>query len=262
MKEIFALDIGTRKVMGMVACAQDDSLEILGVDVIEHSSRPMFDGQIHIIDEVAKTVKQIKSNLESRLHKKLNKVGVAVAGRNLITFKEKATREFAYIEELDYQQVRDLELEAVDKIISDSGKHLGQFHCVGYSPIYYELDGNRISSLIGHQGRQVSVEVIATFLPRIALDSIFAVLKRAGLELVNITLEPIAAINAIIPPDMRHLNILLVDIGAGTSDLALTRDGLVFAFGMVPEAGDEVTETICENLLVDFSTAKGLKGLF
>ncbi|MBU1871503.1 MAG: rod shape-determining protein [Candidatus Omnitrophica bacterium] len=261
MKEIFALDIGTRKVMGIIARQAEEQLEILDVDIMEHISRPMFDGQIHSIEEVVKTVKKIKENLESRLHKKLNKVGVAVAGRNLVTFKEKITRELPAEAELDYQLVRDLELEAVEKIIADADSHLSQFHCVGYSPVYYELNGSRISNLIGHKGQNVSVEVIATFLPRVVLDSIFAVLKKAGLELINITLEPIAAINAIIPFEMRHLNILLVDIGAGTSDLALTREGVVFAYGMVPEAGDEVTEAICEKLLVDFTTAERIKRL-
>ncbi|MFH1577807.1 MAG: cell division FtsA domain-containing protein [Candidatus Omnitrophota bacterium] len=259
MKEIFALDIGTRKVMGIIAQQKEDFVEISHVEIIEHVNRPMFDGQIHSIEEVTKTVKQIKQNLENRIDKKLNKVGVAVAGRNLVTFKEKITREFIAEQEIGIQLVRDLEAEAVDKIISGSGTHLSQYHCVGYSPVYYELNGNRISNLIGHHGRNVSVEVIATFLPRIVLDSIFTVLKRAGLELINITLEPIAAINAIIPQDMRHLNILLVDIGAGTSDLALTRDGVVFAYGMVPEAGDEITEAICEALLVDFNTGEKIK---
>ncbi|MFC1592416.1 hypothetical protein ACFL4C_00160 [Candidatus Omnitrophota bacterium] len=259
MKEIFALDIGTRKVMGIIARLNEEQLEILDVDIIEHISRPMFDGQIHSIEEVVKTVRQIKDNLESRLHKKLNKVGVAVAGRNLVTFKEKIIRQLLVEQELDYPLVRDLELEAVEKIISDSGSQLSQFHCVGYSPVYYELNGSRISNLIGHRGKNVSVEVIATFLPRVVLDSIFAVLKKVGLELMNITLEPIAAINAIIPFEMRHLNILLVDIGAGTSDLALTREGVVFAYGMVPEAGDEITEAVCEKLLVDFSTAEVIK---
>jgi hypothetical protein len=86
-----------------------------------------------------------------------------------------------------------------------------------------------------------------------------AVLKNVGLQLLNITLEPISAIDAIIPADMRKLNILLVDIGAGTSDLALTKEGVVFAYGMVPEAGDEITERISEILLADFSSAERIK---
>ena len=258
-KEIFALDIGTRKVMGIVARKHEDHLQILDVEVIEHPSRPMLDGQIHSIDEVVKTVKTIKDNLESRLNKKLEQVGVAVAGRNLVTYKSKVVKEFDSYEEVTIEMVRNLELEAVDRIISDSGKDLSCFYCVGYSPMYYELDGGRISTLIGHRAKSIATEVIVTFLPRVILDSMFTVLKKSKLELTNITLEPISAINAIIPLEMRNLNILLVDIGAGTSDLALTKDGVVFAYGMVPEAGDEITECISEILLVDFSTAERIK---
>jgi len=260
MKEqIFALDIGTRKVMGIVAQRGEDYLEIIDAEVIEHVTRPMLDGQIHSIDEVARTVKKIKERLEARVGRKLDKVGVAVAGRNLLTYKSRVKRDFSEHEEITPAIIRDLELEAIDKISTDSGKDLSEFYCVGYSPVYYELDGNRINNPVGHRARSVAAEVIVTFLPRLVLDSIFAVLKKANLEGTNITLEPISAINAIIPAEMRNLNIVLVDIGAGTSDLALAKDGMVFAYGMVPEAGDEITEFISENLLADFSTAERIK---
>jgi cell division protein FtsA len=259
MKEIFALDVGTRKVMGIFAQLKDGVLDILDVEVMEHPSRAMFDGQIHSIEEVVKIVKIIKQNLESRLNKKLTKAGVAVAGRNLVTYKSKIERELDLDQEISQEMIRDMELEGVDKIISYFKEGLSQFYCVGYSPLYYELDGVRLSTLLEHRGKKMGVEVIATFLPRIVLESMFSVFKKAGLELVNITLEPIAAINAIIPQDMRQMNIVLVDIGAGTSDLALTREGVVFAYGMVPEAGDEITEAICEQLVVDFNTAERIK---
>ncbi len=258
-KEIFALDIGTRKVMGIIARKVDDALEILDVEVAEHPSRPMFDGQIHSIEEVAKTVKKIKDKLESRSKLKLSNVGVAVAGRSLITYRSKVTKGFTGEEEVTLGAVRDLELEAVEKIISESGHDPSEFYCVGYSPMYYELNGLRISNLVGHRGKSISSEVIVTFLPRVVLDSMFTVLKKSGLHPTNITLEPIAAIKAIIPEDMRSLNIILVDIGAGTSDLALTREGFVFAYGMVPEAGDEITERLSEILLTDFSTTERIK---
>lgn len=259
MKEIFALDIGTRKVMGIVAQEKGEDLEILDVEVIEHPERPMFDGQIHSIEEVAKTVKAIKDNLESRLNKKLEQVGVAVAGRNLTIFKSKAERQFSSEQEVTAAMVKDLELEAVDKIISETRKDLSQFYCAGYSPVYYELDGSRILNLIGHNAKSIAVEAIVTFLPRVVLDSMFAVLKHCKLKATNITLEPISSINAIIPSELRNLNLILIDIGAGTSDLALTKDGVIFAYGMVPEAGDEVTERISELLVVDFSTAERIK---
>ena len=74
-----------------------------------------------------------------------------------------------------------------------------------------------------------------------------------------LTLEPIAAINVLIPPSMRRLNVALVDIGAGTSDIAITDAGTVIAYGMVPIAGDEVTEAISDHYLLDFPMAEKAK---
>lgn len=258
-KVLFALDIGTRKVKGIVAVAKDDCVEIAAVETAEHASRAMFDGQIHSIDEVAKTVRTIKEKLETRLRAKLSHVGVALAGRNLLTYQGKVIKVFDTETEVTQEMVRDIELEAVDTIIREQKEKLSQHYCVGYNPVYYELDNSRIANLIGHRAQTIATEVIVTFLPRVVLDSMFAVLKKADLEATNITLEPISAINAIIPPELRNLNIVLVDIGAGTADLAVTKDGFVSAFGMVSEAGDEITEAISHLLLADFSTAERIK---
>jgi cell division ATPase FtsA len=84
-------------------------------------------------------------------------------------------------------------------------------------------------------------------------------LHATNLEMRALTLEPIAAINVLIPPTMRHLNLVLVDIGAGTSDVAITKNGSVIAYGMVPLAGDEVTEAISQRFLLDFNIAERIK---
>ncbi|MFA5099665.1 MAG: cell division protein FtsA, partial [Candidatus Omnitrophota bacterium] len=257
--EIFALDIGTRKVMGIVGSAAGDQFHVIDVETLEHASRPMLDGQVHSIDAVAQNVIRIKAALEKRLHRTFGAAGVAVAGRNLLTHKLRVEHGFDDVEEISADMVRSLELEAIAAIMADAGKGLSDFYCVGYSPVYYELDGDRLQDLVGHRARSIGAEVIATFLPRVVLDSIFAVLKKADLEAMNITLEPIAAMNAIVPPEMRRLNIVLVDIGAGTSDLALSKDGVVFAYGMVPEAGDEITECICGHFVVDFEVGEYIK---
>ncbi|MCX7773305.1 MAG: rod shape-determining protein, partial [Clostridia bacterium] len=85
------------------------------------------------------------------------------------------------------------------------------------------------------------------------------VMERTGLEVTHLTLEPIAALNVAIPKDLRLLNLALVDIGAGTSDIAITKAGTVIAYAMVPVAGDEVTEAIAQHYLVDFNTAEAIK---
>ena len=123
----------------------------------------------------------------------------------------------------------------------------------------YYLEGQPISSLIGQVGTQITLEVIATFLPRVVVDSLFSALRRVGLEIHSLTLEPIAAMTVAIPPRMRLLNLALVDIGAGTSDIALVREGSILGYAMVPMGGDEVTEKIVEHYLLDFDTAESLK---
>ena len=258
---IFALDIGTRKVMGVVARPQQGYLEIMESYSLEHQGRPMLDGQIHDIGKVTDLVKEITSRLQERLGFELEKVGVAVAGRNLLTFKGTGEKIFETQQEVNLELVRELELMAVESIISGAQEQLGNFHCVGYSPLYAYIDGARFFHPLGHRGKSVKIEVIATFLPQQVLESMLSVCKESGLEPVNITLEPIAAMQAIVPQDMRHLNIILVDIGAGTSDLALSRQGAVVAYGMVPEAGDEVTEAISQEFAVDFSMAEHIKRL-
>lgn len=73
------------------------------------------------------------------------------------------------------------------------------------------------------------------------------------------TLEPIAAINIAIPSNLRLLNLALVDIGAGTSDIAITKDGTVISFGMVAAAGDLFTEAIAQEFLLSFDKAEIVK---
>src|SRR5699024_6961097 len=120
----------------------------------------------------------------------------------------------------------------------------------------YKLDDEIISSLIDQSAEPATVQFIATFLPKVVVQSLLAALKRATLEMEGLTLEPIAAIHVLIPASMRRLNVALIDIGAGTSDIAIANHGTVSAYGMVPVAGDEITEAISDTYLLDFKEAE------
>ena len=74
-----------------------------------------------------------------------------------------------------------------------------------------------------------------------------------------LTLEPIAAMNMAVPESMRRLNLALVDIGAGTSDIAVSNGGTVTGYAMVPMAGDQITEALSNKYLLDFPAAEELK---
>lgn len=262
---IFALDIGTRKIIGLVMEEKEQGYEVLDAEMIEHQTRAMLDGQIHDVEVVAQTILTIKKRLEERLGIVLESAAVAAAGRALKTAQGSAAQSNHFIMEISRDEVRALEIEAVqqaqsilarEEIDDNSGS---EYFCVGYSVIAYYLEQQKIGSLVGQLGSNIAVEVIATFLPRVVVDSLFSALKHAGLEVYSMTLEPIAAISLAIPANMRLLNLALVDIGAGTSDIAIVKNGNIFAYAMVPFGGDELTEQLSSYYLMDFNSAEELK---
>ncbi|WP_199241761.1 rod shape-determining protein [Desulfosporosinus sp. Sb-LF] len=264
MEPIFALDIGTRMVMGLVMTKNKErDYEILASARTEHRQRAMYDGQVHDVDEVAQAVIKVKEILEKKLGFPLKQVAVAAAGRALRT-------EIAFAEHKELLPVRwerddvlAMEMEAVHQALrqlqSSTHNDTQSYHCVGFNTIAQWNEGEEIANLIGQRGRVAKVSVIATFLPRTVVDGLVAVLGRVDLEMISLTLEPIAAGQAAIPANMRRLNLALVDVGAGTADIALTRYGTFFAYGMVPMAGDEVTEAICAQYLLDFKVGEKVK---
>lgn len=258
---LFALDIGTRKVAGLVVEPQGRGLRVLAARMQEHPDRAMMDGQVHKVEAVAAVVAEIKAGLEAELGLKLHSAAVAAAGRTLHTRQGQAKRRLPFPAEVPQEIILELELEAVRQAQAGvpSGPQAAALHCVGFSLIRQRLDGQELDEVAGHRGQEVEVEVLATFLPRQVVDSMLVVLRRAGLQAASLTLEPIAALEAVLPPDLRRLNLALVDIGAGTSDIALTRDGSVFAYAMVTQAGDELTERLCDHYLLSFQEAERLK---
>ncbi len=263
--KIFALDIGTRKIIGLVMQKNESGYEVLDAEMIEHQTRAMLDGQIHDVEAVADTILTIKQKLEERLGIQLDSAAVAAAGRALQTAHGTAHKSNDHVMEISREEVRALEIEAVQQAQhllarNDTGNTVDlEYFCVGYSVIGYYLENQAIGNLVGQLGSKSSVEVIATFLPRVVVDSLFSALKHAGLEVYSMTLEPIAALSMAIPPNMRLLNLALVDIGAGTSDIAIVKNGNIFAYAMVPLGGDELTEHLASHYLMDFNSAEALK---
>jgi cell division ATPase FtsA len=208
MEPLFALDVGTRKVCGVLLEPGPQGPVVAHAVVREHPGRAMLDGQVHHIEAAGRVIAQVRQELQMAL---------------------------------------------------DDPRSAGGAYCVGYNLLSQKLDSQPMLKLEGHRGEIVELEVLATFLPRLALDALQAALRSAGLSAASLTLEPIAAVQLAVPPELRRLNLGFVDIGAGTSDIALTRDGRVDAYAMVDVAGDEVTERICDAFLLDFNQGEKLK---
>ncbi|MGN0328465.1 MAG: cell division FtsA domain-containing protein [Lachnospira sp.] len=258
---VFGLDIGTRNIVGVVGHFEKDRFKVVAMAEQQHETRAMLDGQIHDIYKVGDTIRKVKNALEKQLDIQLSDVCIAAAGRVLRTINSEAEIEFETEIRVNQENIYSLNLLAVEnahKEINQNSKEM-HFYCVGNTPVRYKLNGYDINNLEGHKASKIGVELIATFLPEEVVDGLYEAVEYAGLHVVSLTLEPIAAMNIAIPEQYRLLNIGLVDVGAGTSDICLTKDGSIIAYGMIPYAGDEITEQIAKNYLVDFNTAEKIK---
>lgn len=261
---VFGLDIGTRNMVGTVGYkTKDDRFIVVAQVTKEHKTRAMLDGQIHDIAKVSESIREIKEELEKSVAMPLNEVCIAAAGRVLKTIRKKVDYEFGQETVVNDEHVYSLDMLGVEKayeqIREETMSDSSQYYCVGYSVVQYYLNDYAISVLNDHKAMKIGVELIATFLPDEVVDGLYAAVEKASLKVSNLTLEPIAAINVAIPEKYRLLNIALVDVGAGTSDISIAKGGSIQAFGMMPYAGDEITEVIASKYLVDFATAEKIK---
>lgn len=259
---VFGLDIGTRSIVGTVGYRTDEVFHVVAQYAKEHTTRSMLDGQIHDIEQVGHTILEVKEHLESIIGKQLHEVCIAAAGRVLKTVNSSAAIEFNEDKNIDAEDIYTLEMLGVEKAYEDFQAQNNtdmKFYCVGYTVVHYYMNDHVISALERHKAKKISVDLIATFLPDEVVDGLYKAVEIAGLEVANLTLEPIAAMTAAIPVMYRMLNIALVDVGAGTSDISITKDGSIIAYGMIPKAGDELTEAMASALLLDFAEAEKVK---
>lgn len=259
---VFGLDIGTRSIVGTVGYRTGEHFHVVAQCIREHETRAMLDGQIHDIHKVGATISEVKRCLEEKTGRKYTDVCIAAAGRVLRTMTTNVEYEFPADKEVNGEDIYALDSMGVEKAYEEFLKTNNtemKFYCVGYSVVRYYMNHYPIGNLEGHKAKYIGEDIIATFLPDDVVDGLYKAVGLAGLEVANLTLEPIAAIQVAIPEMYRMLNIALVDVGAGTSDISITNDGSIIAYGMIPIAGDSLTEVIAKHCLVDFKTAEQIK---
>lgn len=259
---VFGLDIGTRSIVGSVGYKEGDRFVVVAQRVREHETRAMIDGQIHDIGKVGETISKVKAELEEAIGEPLHEVCIAAAGRVLRTITTQVEQVLSGEREITEEDVYALSAMGVENAYEELGRSNDtdmKFYCVGHSAIRYYMNNYPIGNLVGHKAKSIGGEFIVTFLPEDVVDGLYKAVEHADLHVANLTLEPIAAIQVAIPEMYRMLNIALVDVGAGTSDISITKDGAIVAYGMIPVAGDSLTEILAQHCLVDFGTAEQIK---
>lgn len=261
-KLVYGLDIGTRSIVGTVGYMEKSRFVVVAQRVREHETRAMIDGQIHDISAVGDTIREVTDQLELDIKEPLHQVCIAAAGRVLRTVTTHVDIDFEGEKVVAKEDIFSLDSYGVEKAYEEFQETNNldmKFYCVGYTVMRYFMNDYPMSNLENHKAKTIAADLIATFLPEDVVDGLYKAVELAGLEVANLTLEPIAAMEVAIPQMYRMLNIALIDVGAGTSDISITKDGSIVAYGMLPIAGDCMTEDIARHCLVDFATAEEIK---
>ena len=252
---IFTVDVGTRKIAAIVAkIEKDGKLKVLGSSYRIHHDRALIDGQVEDIEQTSKHIIAIKEKLENKLDIKLKKVNLAVAGRGLKSIKIKTGIDIRN-EEVTEEDMNN----AIMQALATAQRNFSNAGLVGYNVNTYFVDGYPTNNPKYRRGRHLEVEIIATFLPEQPVYALLKAAELAELQVSFITLEPIAAITATIPQEIRQFHLALVDIGGGTSDISISKNGKIIGYDVIPIAGDEITEAISNQYLLPFTTAERVK---
>lgn len=267
---IVALDVGTEFIKALVTRIDDDNqLEILGVGRAHQS---LTDMQAGAIADIAAVV----ANCDSALNKAEQMAGVSarsavigIAGElvkgntTTVRFNRKDANKQIDIAEVDhiFSLVQERALSAAKKQLAadTGGKEIG-LKLVNSALIAIEIDGYGVTNPIGFQGKNVQVQLYTAFAPQVHIGAIERVAEQLDLDLLTVAAEPFAVARSVIGDDPNaNLSAILIDVGGGTTDIAVVNEGGVEGTKMFGIGGRSFTKSVARDLNVDFERAEALK---
>jgi len=253
---IAAIDIGTTKIVAIVGRkTEDDKLELLGMEQVP--STGVKRGVVLNIDETVSSIKLAISRIEEKLNIQLTDVYVGIAGQHI---KSLRNRGYRFIE-----NGLEITKEDVDHLFDDNYKipvEAGEkiMHVI---PQDYIVDNEMgVKNPVGMSGRRLEGN-FHIVLGRIAsVKNIEKCIRRVALQLNDLILEPLASSKSVLTEEEKEAGVVLVDIGGGTTDVAIFYDGIIRHTAVIPFGGNVVTSDIKEGCSVLYKQAESLKVQF
>ena len=247
---IFGLDIGESKINLFVGVSEGEN-----VRVVECGDFPLKNADE--FDSVVETLQQAVQVIENTTRVDVHDVYVGIAGKHVRSLDTQG------IVTLPMGEVREEDIDNVTKQASTLPASAGEI--IHIFPGEYNLDDEpHIRNPKGRSGRRLGVDVQVVTVKQNALQNLAKCVNRAGLNVAGFVLEPLAAASAVLTNDERELGVALVDIGAGTADIAVfVNESVRFTFSY-EYAGNSITSDIsrCLNVPIALSKAEEIKKKF
>jgi len=251
------LDIGTTKIVAMVGQKNEfDKVEILGIG--KSQSLGVHRGVVNNITQTIQSIQQATLEAEAKSGVTISDVVVGIAGQHIrsLQHSDYITRENAD-EVINEQDIETL-INQVHKLVMLPGEEI-----IHVLPQEYKVDGQaEIKEPIGMYGGRLEANFHVVVGQVSSIRNIGRCIKSAGLEMGKITLEPIASSDAVLSQEEKEAGVALIDIGGGTTDLAIFKDGIIRHTAVIPFGGNVITEDIKEGCSIIQKQAELLKVKF
>jgi cell division protein FtsA len=248
------LDIGTTKIVAMIGKKNEyGKLEIIGVG--KAKSLGVARGVVNNITQTIQSIRQAVAEAENNSGYKINNVVVGIAGQHIrsIQHSDYISRSNAdeVIDEKDIDQL----INQVHKLAMLPGEEI-----IHVLPQEYKINGQETTTEpIGMYGSRLESNFHVVVGQASSIRNVGRCIKSAELELSSLTLEPLASADAVLSQEEKEAGVALIDIGGGTTDLAIFKDGIIRHTAVVPFGGNVITEDIKEGCSIIEKQAELLK---
>lgn len=270
MSTILGLDIGTEYVKAVMARPdKKGNLEILGVGKAKQTEGNMYDGAIADIPAVVNICEEALVKVEEQAGERAELTVVGVAGELIkgstttVNYKRKNPNKPITDNEMSeiIKKVQQKSGEVAKKTVAlETGNENVEVRLINSAIVSLNIDGYKISNPIGFKGSEVAIQFYTAFAPLIHVAAIEKVCAELNLDLLTVAVEPFAVCRACLGDDLdSNFSGIVMDIGGGTTDIAVVEDGGVEGTKMFSIGGRSFTHQIAESLGVDFDTAEKYK---
>ena len=266
---VVALDIGTEYVKALLAKVKGSSIEIVGVGKVHQGLTDMQAGAIADIAAVTTNCDEALAMAEEQAGVSGTQAVIGIAGElvkgatNTITVSRKDSQKPLDDEEVS-KIIRLVQTRALDKAKKQLSLELGgkevEVRMVNSAIVRMQIDGYDITNPVGFQGKEVMVQLYAAFAPMIHIGALERVAETLDLDLLAVAAEPFAVARAVVGDEsQKKLDAILMDVGGGTTDIAVLSDGGVMGTKMFGIGGRAFTRSIERNMGVTYSQAEAIK---
>lgn len=248
------LDIGTTKIVAMIGRKNDyGKMEVLGIG--KAKSLGVHRGVVNNITQTIQSIQQAVQDAETSSGLKIKEVVVGIAGQHIRSLQHSDYITRADGEEVIKEEDIDRLCNQVHKLVMLPGEEI--LHVL---PQDFKVDGQgEIKEPIGMYGARLEANFHVVVGQVSSIRNVGRCIKSAGLELSAITLEPLASAKAVLSQEEKEAGVALVDIGGGTTDLAIFKDGIIRHTAVIPFGGNVITEDIKEGCSIIEKQAELLK---